>query len=91
MIIKNLIFISHKIGMYIIPFLWIVTKYILSFYLIIILSWYFNNNRCLITQIEYYYFNETFLGKGKKIYVPKSHRLILYFNFLIGLYYHLKN
>ena len=91
MLIKKVVFLIHRVGMYITPFLWIVTKYILPFYLVVILSWYFNNNKCLITQIEYYYFNETFLGKGKKFYVPKIHRLILYFNFLIGLYYHTKN
>jgi len=91
MLIKRMIFLFHKIGMYLIPFLWICTKYILPLHLIVILSWYFNNNKCLITQIEYYYFNETFLGKGKKFNVPIYHRLILYFNFLIGLYYNLKN
>ena len=90
MLIKKVVFLLHRIGMYITPFLWIVTKYILPFYLMVILSWYFNNNKCLITQIEYYYFNETFLGKGKKFYVPKIHRLILHLNFLIGLYYHSK-
>ena len=91
MLIKRTIFLFHKFGMYLIPFLWIITKFILPFYLVIILSWYLNSNKCLITQIEYYYFDETFLGKGKKFYVPLKHRLILYFNFIIGLCYHLKN
>lgn len=89
--IKKIIFFCHRIGMYIIPFIWIFTKYILLFHLLIILSWYFNNNQCLISQIEHYYFNETFLGNGKKFNVPIFHRLILYFNFLVGFYYHLKN
>lgn len=91
MIIKRIIFLLHKIGMYLIPFLWILIKYILLLHLLVILSWYFNNNKCLITQIEYYYFHETFLGKGKKFNVPIYHRIILYFNFLIGCIYYMKN
>jgi len=88
---KRLVFLLHKIGMYFIPFLWILSIYALLLHTLVILSWYFNNNKCLITQLEYYYFNETFLGNGRKFNVPKYHRVILYLNYIIGLYYHLKN
>ena len=84
-ILKNVIFYLHWLGMYIVPFLWLLNSNILYFYLIIVLSWKLNKNRCLITQIEYYYFKETFLGKGEKYYVPKKHRYILYINILINI------
>jgi hypothetical protein len=29
-----------------------------------------NNNHCLISQLEYYLFGETFIGLGKKYFVP---------------------
>ena len=84
-ILKNIIFNIHWLGMYIVPFLWILNSNMVYFYLIVILSWKLNENKCLLTQIEYYYFNETFLGKGKKFYVPRKHRYIMYFNFLINI------
>ena len=62
---KDLWFKLHAIGMYILPFMWIFFPKIIWFYLLIILSWKLNNNKCLITQLEYYLFNETFLGKKK--------------------------
>ena len=57
------------------------------FYWVVIVSWKFNKNRCLISELEYYMFNETFMGPGKKYYVPRFHRYILYINCLIGSYY----
>ena len=84
--IKNLMFTSHKLGMYILPFLWIFFPNLYVFYIIIILSWKINSNKCIITQLEYYFFNETFLGKGKKFNVSKSHRYILYFNTVLCLF-----
>ena len=84
-IIKNIWFVSHKTGMYVTPYLWILYPNIKWLYLVIILSWKLNNNRCLISQLEHYIFNETFQGKGKKYFVPKLHRYILYVNFLISL------
>jgi hypothetical protein len=83
-IIKNIWFVLHKTGMYVTPYIWVYRPNILlCVYLIIILSWKLNNNRCLISQFEYYIFNETFQGKGKKYFVPCLHRYILYINFLI--------
>ncbi len=78
--IKNIWFKIHKIGMYVIPFIWIIKPEIVLLYLIVILSWKFNNNKCIISEIEYFLFNETFLGKGKKYHVPEKHRNILYIN-----------
>ena len=81
-IIKNIFFKTHYIGMYVTPYLWILYPRIIWFYLIIILSWILNNNKCLISEFEYYFFGETFLGIGKKYLVSKKNRNILYFNFL---------
>ena len=64
------------------PFLWIFFPEIIWFYFLIILSWKINNNKCLITQLEYYLFEETFLGKKNKFIVPIHHRFILYINTL---------
>jgi hypothetical protein len=86
--IKTLWFITHEIGMYTVPYFWILSKYFLYIYLIIILSWILNNNKCLLTQIEYYFFGETFMGKGKQFHVPLLHRSILYVNFIIGIIYY---
>ena len=89
-IIKNIFFKTHYIGMYVTPYLWILYPRIIWFYLIIILSWILNNNKCLISEFEYYFFGETFLGIGKKYLVSKKNRNILYFNFLFGCIYFIK-
>ena len=61
-------------------------------------SWKLNNNRCIITQLEDYLFNETIIdiyGKilnkkfNKKYVVPKYQRYPLYISFISGLIYHL--
>ena len=85
--LKTTLFNIHKIGMYVAPFLWLYFSKIYWVYFIIILSWKLNNNKCLITQVEYYFFNETFLGKGKKFTVPVIHRNILYFNTILAILY----
>ena len=77
----------HKIGMYIIPFIWIMKPEVVLLYLGVILSWYLNQNKCILSEIEFYLFNETFLGKGKKCYVPRKHRNILYVNTILGTLY----
>ena len=82
---KVIWFRLHKIGIYITPFLWLCIPNMYLLYFVIILSWKLNNNKCLITQVEYYLFNETFLGKGKKFHVPTLHRYILYGNLILSL------
>ena len=70
---------------------WIWNYKILFLHLIVALSWYLNNNKCIISQIEYKLFNKTFIGDGEKIYVPRIHRYLLYLNFVGGVYFHLMN
>ena len=66
--IKNIWFTIHNIGMYLTPFLWILIPEIVLLYLAVILSWKLNNNKCILSELEFYFFNETFLGKGKKMF-----------------------
>ena len=46
---KLILFTLHKIGIYIIPYMVVYTKYVFTA-LVIILSWKLNNNKCLITS-----------------------------------------
>ena len=89
-IVKRLWFWTHKYGTYITPYLWLYDGNMIFFYWLVIVSWKLNKNRCLISELEYYIFNETFMGPGKKYYVPRFHRYILYINCLIGSIYYLK-
>lgn len=89
-LLKNIWFVSHKIGIYTIPYLWLYSKNFLFLYWLIIMSWKLNHNKCIISEIEYKLFGETFMGKGPKYYVPQTHRIILNLNFLLGALYYLK-
>ena len=84
-----LFFTLHYFGSLLLPFLWIFTPKILIIYGITILSWKINNNKCIISQIEYKLTGRTFQGIGKKYYVPRRNRYILYFNFICGIIYYL--
>lgn len=57
---------------------------------IIIFTWYVNDNRCMLTQLEDFLFNETiidlYMCRDHKTYkVPKYHRFLLYIFFLFGI------
>lgn len=84
--IKRVWFFSHRMSMYLMPWMWIFFDRLYginieNIYFLIIMSWLLNNNRCLITQLEYFLFKETFMGSGEIFNVPFRHRFILYFNF----------
>ena len=65
---------------------------------LVIFSWKLNNNRCILTQLENYLFNETIIDiyynlrnkkiKYKKYIVPKYQRYPLYISFISGIIYH---
>ena len=83
--IKHIWFFCHRVAIYVVPWAWIFLDGfwgidIGSIYFIIVMSWLLNNNRCLITQLEYYLFGETFMGRGEIFNVPFLHRAILYGN-----------
>ena len=64
---------------------------------IVIISWIINQNRCILTQLEDYYFGTTLIevfyhyNPNNRYLVPKFHRYILYTSFTIGIFYHYKN
>jgi hypothetical protein len=73
---------------------------ILILHFIVLLSWYFNQNKCLLTQIEDYLFHQTIIDfyfqiiykkkyrKYKKFIVPYYHRYCLYFFSILGFFFH---
>ena len=83
--LKYLLFKIHLISIFLSLIGWIFEPRLLYLYPIVILSWKVNNNKCIISQLEYYFFKETFIGNGPYYYVPKIHRYIFYINFFIGL------
>ena len=87
--VSHIFFKLHFIGMHLVPISWIITPYAIPLYLIIILSWFINNNNCIITQLEYLLFGSTFMGNNKNFQVPQKHRFILYINFILGIIYYL--
>jgi len=88
--IKYFWFFYHRMSMYLMPWMWIFFDRLCgvnieNIYFFIIISWLLNNNRCLINQLEYYLFGETFMGRGEIFNVPFRHRLVLYFNFVMSI------
>jgi len=61
------------------------------FYPIVTFSWYINDNKCLISQIEYKLFNRTFLGNGNKVRVPYRMRYMFYINFFTASMFQIVN
>ena len=61
---------------------------------LIAISWFINNNQCILTQIEDYLFNETLIEYcfKKRSYnrftVPKYHRYMLYTSIILGSVFH---
>ena len=87
-----LFFRIHYIGMCLLPYSWIVSPYVLLLHLIVMFSWNINDNKCIISQLEYSIFGITFMGNTNPSFiVPLKHRHILYINFIFGvIYYSLK-
>jgi len=86
-IIKNIVFSIHIIGIFTTLFGWIYFPYITFIHPIVILSWYFNKNKCIISQLEYKLFKSTIIGNGEKYYVPKIQRYLLYTMFTLSIFY----
>ena len=87
-IIIKIYFYLHFIFSYIGCFGWIFSPYSIPIQIIILISWYLNKNRCIISQIEYYYLGRTFMGDGKLYYVPSFFRKLLLINTFIGIIYY---
>ncbi len=93
-VLSKFVFGSHIFGIIFLNSAWVYNYKFLFLHLIVALSWYLNNNKCIISQIEYKLFNKTFMslvGSGKNPRVPKWSRYLLYLNFIGGVYFHLMN
>ncbi len=88
--IMKLVFLFHKVLRYYVLYGWFVHKRVLICQLIVMLSWYFNNNKCIVSQIEKYLFGQTFL-QNNSIYVNNLHRQELYGLFIIGCIFNYLN
>jgi hypothetical protein len=98
-LIKYYFFFYHFLFIIITIFGWFFNYKLLFLQLGVILSWKFNNNKCLLTEIEYSLFNTTLIkflycDKTKKyndkmVYVPFIHRLFLYLSFLTGFIFYI--
>ena len=88
MFIKKILFNLHFYSTFFFSFGWILFPEIIFVQALVCISWYLNSNKCLISQLEYYFFKETFNGRNKFI-VPIINRYILYINFLLGILYNM--
>ena len=87
MILKNILFSIHYYSTFFFTFGWIIYPNIIYIQYIVIISWYINNNKCLLSQLDYYMFNETFMGKKEKYIVPIHNRYLLYINNIFATIY----
>ena len=101
MILKLVFFGLHILYIFItiiLPFFYI---FALILPIVTILTWYFNNNKCLITQTEKYLFDETIIefyykstnqnNKKTGFIVPKSQRYTVIIIFLIQIIFNINN
>ena len=96
MCFKYIFFIGHLL--LIKSSLFFIYRPVLILNSITIISWYINDNNCILTQIEDKLFDETLIdiynrqiGKDIIIYkyrVPWYHRYFMYTQFLVGVLYH---
>jgi hypothetical protein len=96
MVFKNIFFTGHLLLMK--SSLWFIYKPIILLNGITICSWYYNDNKCLLTQIEDKLFGETLIEQYHKIRgkhvtysrftVPWYHRYFMYTQFTVGILYH---
>ncbi len=80
-----LFFIFHFIFIFFSMVGWLIHPFFLILDIIVILSWHINDNNCLLTQLEFYFFEKTIIGNNK-FKVPFKHRICLYLSFCIGTF-----
>ena len=85
---KNIVFTLHNVFRYVGLYGWILDKRVLYIQIIVMLSWYFNNNKCLFAELEKKLFGETF-QENNSVYVNRYHRKELYILFCIGFIYNM--
>ena len=80
---KRVVFILHNLFRFVTLYGWIIDKRVLYLQGLVLISWYFNNNKCIVSEIEKKLFGETF-QKNNSVYVNKYHRFELSLLFTIG-------
>ena len=96
---KYLFFLCHLLGIFISLFGLFFYWQTLILQGIVIITWYFNNNKCILTQLEDYLFDESIIDiyfnaiDNNKNYikykVPKYQRYTVYFLFGFGILFKL--
>lgn len=83
--IKYIIFTFHYLFIFYIlnPFY----IYNTIFLILVYLHWYLNNNYCILSQLEYKYFNETFMLQANVRPISKLEKKILILSLLVKLVY----
>ena len=84
---KDFLFKLHYCSTYFVTFGWILYPPLVYIQYVVILSWYLNQNKCMLTELEYNFFNESCMGKEKKYIVPTYNRNILYINCILATIY----
>ena len=85
--IKYLIYLIH---IFFIFYSFLSMNYLIQ--LLVILSWNLNNNQCIFTQLEYYFFNQTLIdfflirSNNSNFTVPRYHRYTFYLIFIFNLF-----
>ena len=87
MLIKNYLFNLHYYGSKICTYGWILHRKFIYIHYIVYISWLLNDNKCLLSQLEYYIYGETFMGKDKKFTVPLITRDLLFINLVLSTIY----
>ena len=80
------IFFSTFFLFFLVIFGWIFDLYLLILQPFVILSWYLNNNKCILSEIEYKIFKSTIISNEKKILYQKSTD-ILYILVFLRMFY----
>ena len=98
-ILKYIFFGLHILFILSTLILWIWFIEIILIQFTVIISWIINGNKCLITQIEYYFFNQTLtefienrvIPSNNKFIVPFFHRFCVWIIFIFSIIYHINN
>ena len=83
---KGFLFWCHFVGIWVVTFGWILYPPIRYIHPFVILSWWFNDNHCIISQWELKIWGKTFQDKTSDLKVPIHWRYLLYINFLISFW-----
>ena len=91
---KYIFYFFHILYIFITLFIPFIYYQFMFFQLLTIISWKINDNRCILTQFEYFLYRETLINifyKDKKnnFKVPYKQRFTLYIFFIVNIFYHI--